>query len=318
MFKWICYFLLFVIFGVVIIMFPSIIDYTNTGSWFFDLSKFLNDYPYLRISTGIVFIGLGVIGLVITAFLNNRKNTAFVIFQSGEGDYGNLSLSYPKRIIGNQEPIFYENVASLKVNSRSILELDKKRISRFFDRLRDKKKIAFLGVGLFPFIVYAGFKVGNAGQKVVYYHYNRQSGKSQLVRTGISVNHSFQIEDCSTSDDNKKELTIAVSVSYQVDKQYVLNQFSNTDIIFLKSLETGTEVVTNKKTLEYMADCVRETIGSKSKHHNVVNLLLSCPSELCFAIGCRLSSPGLPLVRVYNFNKKSHTNKWDWFIDLDK
>lgn len=318
MVKWLLYSLLLFAIGLLIIIMPGIVDYTNTDSWYVNLAQVLKDYPQFRLSFGIALLVLGLIGLSFACFQFIRQNTAFVIQQSGDGDYGNPSLSYPKLIIGAQEPLIYENVASLNRNDKSILDLDKNRITRFYGGLKDKKRIAFLGVALFPYLVYAGFVVGNAGQKVSYFHYNRNKSKSEWIYPGIKTKNRIKINQTIDTNGNDTEVTIAVSVSYSIDKEIVKKQFGNQKTVFLESEIISTEAIKNRKTLDSLANDVRKAIDNESRNASIVNLLLSCPAELCFAIGQRMSSPGLPLIKVYNFNKKSINNEWDWNVDLNR
>ncbi len=316
--KWIFHSLIFIVFGMIVLVFPNIVNYANTETWYVDLAKLLKDYPNLKISVGLVSIVAGVAGVVYAVIIFIRKKTAFVVQQSGDGDYGNPCLKYPKMLIGNQETLVYENITSLNRCDSSTRDLDKKRIARFYGNLQDKTRLAFLSVALFPFIVYSGFIVGNAGQKVTYFHYDRNKSKSRWVKPGFKILNSLFEDERSLFEKDKETLTVCVSVSYEIDKESVFNQFPNSNIVFLKSSKIGTEVIRNRKTLNDIADTVRETINKEAKDHKSVNLLLSCPAELCFAIGCRLSSPGLPLINVYNFNRKKFSNKWDWHITLDK
>lgn len=317
MFKWFLYSLLLFVLGLLIIIMPEIVNYTNTDSWYVNLAQFLKDFPQFRLVVGIVLLVFGLIGFVFVFFQYVRQSTAFVIQQSGDGDYGNPSLSYPKLVIGGQEPLIYENLASLNRHDEPILNLDKNRIQRFYGSLKGKKKIAFLGVALFPYLVYAGYIVGNAGQKVTYFHYYRGKSKSGWLYHGIKVKNTILIkESCGDNNDNS-ELTVAISVSYQIDREVATKQFKNSKIVFAESEIIGTDTIKNRKTLDSMANAIRSIIDQESKNAKAVNLLLSCPAELCFALGQRLNSPGLPLIKVFNYNRKSENDKWDWNIVLD-
>ena len=296
---------------------PEIVNYTNTDSWYVNLAQVLRDFPQFRLVAGIVLLVFGLIGFVFAFLQYVRQSTAFVIQQSGDGDYGNPSLSYPKVVIGDQEPLIYENLASLNRHDEPILNLDKNRIQRFYGNLKDKKRIAFLGVALFPYLVYAGYIVGNAGQKVTYFHYYRCKSKSEWLYPGIKVKNTILIkESCGDNNDNS-ELTVAISVSYQIDREVATKQFKNSKIVFSESEIIGTDAIKNRKTLDSMANTIRSIIDQESKNAKAVNLLLSCPAELCFALGQRLNSPGLPLIKVFNYNKKSENDKWDWNIVLN-
>lgn len=317
MLKWFLYSLLLFVLGLLIIIMPEIVNYTNTDSWYVNLAQFLKDFPQFRLVAGIVLLVFGLIGFVFVFFQYVRQSTAFVIQQSGDGDYGNPSLSYPKIVIDGQEPLIYENLASLNRHDEPILDLDKNRIQRFYGNLKDKKKIAFLGVALFPYLVYAGYIVGNAGQRVTYFHYNRGKSKSEWLYPGLKIKNAIVIKESYGDNNDNSALTIAISVSYLVDKEIVIKQFNNSKIVFAESEIIGTDAIKNRKTLDSMANTIRSIIDQESKNAKAVNLLLSCPAELCFALGQRLNSPGLPLIKVFNYNKKSENDKWDWNIVLN-
>ena len=94
---------------------------------------------------------------------------------------------------------------------------------------------------------------------------------------------------------------------------YEFKKMQGTTIYFYKTNLIGTDVLKNKKDIDYIANEVRSIVAEKAEK---TNLLLSCPAELCFAIGQKLKSPGLPEVSIYNYNAKQD-NKWNWSITLD-
>ena len=310
----ILYSVIFLLFGILILVLPETIDYTNTENWFFDLTRFLKDYPQFKCISGIVSIVLGLIGFIFVIFYFIQKNHAFIIQQSADGDYGNPALSFPKIFIGIQEPLFYENITSQNRYETSILDLDKERIKRFYTNVKNKKCISFLGVALFPFIVYAGYIVGNSGQKVSYFHYDRKKAVSRWLPFFGSINNDFKISTLNES--SSSGLVIAVSVSYLIDKEIIKKQFFDEKIICLDADKIGIDVINNRKSLIFLADKIRKTIDQESKKFNSISLLLSCPAELCFALGQCLCSPGLPRICVYNF-KKSDNTSWNWSIFLE-
>lgn len=316
MIKWVIYSCIFILLGLFVLFMPNFIDYTNTSNWYFDLAKFLTDYPKVQLWFGICLIVVGVVGLVIAIFSCVKKNTSFVIQQSADGDFGNPSLAYPWYVIGTKDPNVYENIASIKRCEQNILDLDKKRIKRFYQNLKYKNGISFLGVALFPFIVYAGYVVGDSGIKTRFFHYDRNKKKSILILPGIKPKNDITVVN-ETERDNATKTVIAVSISYSIDEEIVTAQFSRERLIFCKANYIGTESSFNKKTMVKMAKSIRSIVEEKSKGTDEVNLLLSCPAELCFAIGQSLRSPGLPKINVFNFNRKSENNKWDWSITLD-
>ncbi len=310
--------ILIILFSLLVLFVPNyVVEYVNSDNLYFNLSKILIDYPHFKYILGFAFLVTGLVILAYVIMHYARAKTAFVIQQSGDGDYGNPSLSFPKIAISNRDPLYYENIASIDRCTKAVLDLDKNRIERFYSSLSSKKRISFLGVALFPFLVYSGFVVGSSGQKISYYHYNRQKEKAVWLYPGIKEKNKLKIPD--VDKNSSDQLTVAVSVSYLIDKELVKSQFGDTCIAFIEAESIGTETIKNRKTLDAIANAVREYISKNAnKDINVVNLLLSCPAELCFAIGTKLSSPGLPEIRVFNYNRKTKGKKWDWYIVLDK
>lgn len=300
-----------ILLGVAMLVIPGFITYIDTSSLFFDLSRFLSDHPGFTIPIGIVFITFGIVYLFLYFCDLNRDKTVFVV-QKSDDDYGDVDLHFPKIIIGNKEELIYENLLSLSIYNQTVVDLEKKKMSRFYNRIPKDKKLAFLAISPMPTLVYAGFVVGNSGRKVAYYHWNRKEAKAKRIWCFGNNLSLIKEED---NNIKSKNYVICISTSYLIDKRVVKNQFSKYRIINYKSNVIGADVIRSKKALDNIADSIRAIIAEVPLGSNV-HLLLSCSSELCFAIGQRLNSPALPKIYCYNFDGKN-TNSWNWKIDIN-
>ena len=117
--------------GIAILVIPNFSSYVNTGSFYFDLSKFLIDYPGFTYPLGIFLIASGLLYASFIIISSIKKNTAFVIQKADEDDYGNVDLHYPNHITFGREELIYENIVTLKKHDESVIELEKKKLSRF-------------------------------------------------------------------------------------------------------------------------------------------------------------------------------------------
>lgn len=297
---------------------PELLRYMNTGSWFFDVVLFLRDHPDYKLVFGIPMVLIGVGGVLFFVTDIFRGKVAFVIHRSAMGDYGNSTLSFPRIAIGTRDVARCDIWSSIKNPAPAVLSLDKKQIRRFYEYLLDKKRIAFLAVAPFPFLVYAGYIVGNSGQKVSFFHYNRAKARSEWVRPGVRTLCSLNVAEINSSPDQSSGMVVAVSVSYPIERSLVEQQFSGQRILYLDCSSVGTDVIKNRKTLDSLSNQIVKTISESSGQCNEVTLLLSCPAVLCFSLGQRLCSPGLPTIRVYNYDRSAKSDNWNWSIKLDR
>lgn len=302
---------LILLLGLCVLCIPDFLKYFNENKFYFDLAEFLNDYPLFRYPVGSGLVIIGGLDLVCSIFQIVEKKNVYVIQKGKNSDFGINDLHFPSCFAKKPEPLVYTNLCSFNETNDAILNLEKNNISNFYSQLKPNTKLSILSVSVFPFLVYSGYCLGEAGRKVDYYHYDRNQAKSKKLRN-THKNTNELIEDERIKGNAKT--TICVSVSYDIDKEVVKNEFNGSTIIFLKAKNIGTEVVKNKKDIEIIVDQIRKVIGESAEE---TNLLLSCPAELCFAIGRKLKSPGLPAIDVYNYSAKSETNKWNWKIKLD-
>jgi hypothetical protein len=303
-----------ILLGIAILIIPNFTAYIDTGSFYFDLSTFLKDYPAFTYPVGIIALISGIFYSLFIIFDSIRNNTIFIIQKADKEDYGDIDLHFPNCVIGGKDELVYENLITLSNHEKNVIDLEKKKIKNFYGRISLKKTIAFLAISPMPTIVYAGYCVGNVGRKVSFYHWNRDKNKAiRLKEFGGKAN--LQKEDIIKTQ--SMEFVVCVSTSYLIEKESVKNQFTGYNIIFLKANNPNYNFIKTKKDLVKVADYVRETISNLPVGSRV-HLLLCCSSELCFAVGQRLNSPALPTVKVYSFDKNvKGTKTWNWGIDLD-
>lgn len=299
-----------IILGIIILVLPEYIKYINKDQFFFDFVSLLNDHPKFRYPFGSMLLIIGLLVLIynIVSIILDRK--VFVIQKGLNEDFGTIDLNFGIKLF-DIEPVVYTNICATKNKNKELLKIEKRNIYNFYDKNVEKRNICFLSVSIFPFIVYAGYCIGESGRKVTYYHYNRNKKRALKMRWGLSSHIKFD-DECEMIKGSEVR-TICISVSYNIDREIVKEEFQGTTIYFYKTNLIGTEVLKNKKDIDYIANEVRSIVAEKAKK---TNLLLSCPAELCFAIGQKLKSPGLPEVSIYNYNAKQD-DKWNWSITLD-
>lgn len=304
----------FTLLGIAIISIPNFVSYIDTGSFYFDLAKFLKDYPGFTYPFGALFIVFGSVYFASIIIELRREKTVFVIQKADEEDYGDIDLRFPKHVIGSKDELVYENNISLNNYDSGIIGLEKKKIMHFYKRIEPKKKIAFLAISPMPTLVYAGYVVANSGREVVFYHWDRDKTKAvRLKRFGSMEN----LKENRVVNSSSNEYVLCISTSYLINENLVLKQFNGCNIKFYKLENPNYNAVKTQSNVRCIANYVRERIA-KLPHGSHVHLLLSCSSELCFAIGQTLNSQVLPNIRVYNLGKnEKNENFWNWSIDLN-
>lgn len=301
--------------GVFLLSFPAFLNYLNHDTMPFDLALFLNDYPVFRFVIGILLIVIGFGGFAYLFILKKYK-TIYVIQESSDGDFGSPDLNYPLLIKGDSDEIVYTNLATLNNHPKDVIELEKKRIRIFYERLPKQKQIAFLGIATIPSLVYAGYVVGENGRKIKYYHWNREKHKAKRLR-GLKQSCVLSIDENIDSTNKSKEYVIYVSVSYLPNKEQVKKQFGNVNYIFCQTNKLGVDVVKTKRDLMGISNQVRKVISNINIPGATVHLILQCSAEVCFAIGQKLNTTSLPNIKVYSFNYKNESNPWDWYLELN-
>lgn len=302
-----------ILLGIAIIVIPNFSSYLNTESFYFDLSKFLSDYPRFTYPLGVLLIVVGVLYCSFVVISSIKNNTAFIIQKADEDDYGNVDLHYSKRTTFGREELVYESIITLKQHNESIIELEKKKISRFYKRIPPKKRIAFLAISSMPTLVYAGFTVANTGRKISYYHWDRDKAKAIRLKC---FGGKAELQESESINSDSKDYVICISTSYEIDNNLVSKQFSDFNIKHYKAKSIGYNSIKTQKDVNNIADSVRKIIANLPSKC-FVHLLLACSSELCFAIGQRLNSSVLPNIKIYNLNKNENNELcWDWNIEL--
>lgn len=296
--------------GLITIINPYYLGYINKDKFYFDIFKFLNDFPKFRFPVAIALLLIGVIGIanIIIQYINDKN--IYIIQKGKASDFGSTNFTYPKNCFSQNNTLVYTNLASIRNNEEIILDLEKENINNFYTSIDKNKNISFLSISLFPFIIYAGYCVGKSGRKVTLYHYDRVKSKSRKIRWWFKNTNEIIPDGSIVGNENN---TICISISYEIDKKIVEREFKSSTIKYYKAKCIGTESIKNTKDIEVITSQIRKIISEQA---NEVNLLLSCSAELCFAIGQRLKSPGLPLIKVYNFSAKDKSNKWNWSIYL--
>ncbi len=304
----------FTLLGIAIISIPNFASYIDTGSFYFDLAKFLKDYPGFTYPFGTLFILYGGVCFASIIIELRREKTVFVIQKADEKDYGDIDLHFPEHVIGSKDELVYENNISLNNYDSSIISLEKKKIMHFYKRIEPKKKIAFLAISPMPTLVYAGYVVANSGRKVVFYHWDRDKTKAvRLKRFGPMEN----LKENPVVENSSKEYVLCISTSYLIDVNLVLKQFNGCNIKFYRLDNPNYNAVKTQSNVRCIANYVKDRIA-ELPYGSHVHLLLLCSSELCFAIGQTLNSQVLPNIRVYNLGKnEKNENCWNWSVDLN-
>lgn len=305
--------IIFVFLGIAIVSIPNFSSYIDTSSFYFDLTKFLKDYPGFTYPVGITFILGGTAYSFLNIFDVVREKTVFIIQKSDEDDYGNVDLHFPKHTKGNRDELVYENVVTLNNHEKSIVDLEKKKIVRFYNRVEPKKKIAFLAISPMPTLVYAGYTVGDSGRKMAFYHWDRDKAKVVKLR---HFGTNEELNEDKTIITNSHDYVLCISTSYLINQETVIKQFNGFNIKFYRLSNPHYNSIKTISSIHNIANYVRDRIAELPSG-SCVHLLLSCSSEMCFAIGQKLNSPALPTIKVYNLGKnKNNENYWDWNIDL--
>lgn len=301
-------FTLFIL-GIFVLIFP---EFINEDGFWLKLSDFLLEYPLARYPLGIALSLIGLVGIVFFFCDIFRIRTAYVIQRARRYEFGDSDLQFPKWAIGSKNPLIYTNLTTVSTNDEVAFALEKDNIKAFYSEIKPKKRIAFLSVAIFPFIVYAGYIVGDSGRKIKFFHYDRKKRRARILWAGIRSRLWLKEED--VGKNNSSEVTtICISTSYLIEKDTVTEEFGGTNIRYFCVENPSTEAIKTKKDLETIAEQVRAIVIESG---NNVNLLLSCSAELCFAIGQKLAGPYGPNINVYNYYGCSNSKKWNWCISL--
>lgn len=316
MIRKIVYSLVSIAVGLFLLIFPAFLQYFNNDTFSFDISSFLTDYPAFRFILGILLIIFGATELVFLFFFKKLKNV-FVIQEGGDGDYGNPDLHFSKMSKGNNDELIYTNLATSKNHSDDLIKLEKKQIRLFYEKLPKEKRISFLAVASIPSIVYAGYIVGESGRKINYYHWDRKKAKAKRIAGFKQNRHLFKEEVVESLSKSEKEYVVCISTSYLPNKNQILAQFKDKTLFFYQYDEIGIDSIKTKKDLIELANSVRTAVSEIKVPGAIVNLILQCSAEACFAIGQKMNSPALPTIRIFSYDNKNEVEPWDWFISLD-
>jgi hypothetical protein len=251
----------------------------------------------------------------------NSKKKVIVIEQRGLVDTSDRPLSeYVKKncawsvdsIVNDIRERVIENVitrpdlAVLKVSNLKVSLAEKTAQSAASDI-----SIAYGGVFPVPFTFYTGYLLDDESQISVYDWDRDETDWRKLDQ--IDDGEEFIIEPPSFSG---KTAVLAVSVSYQVDRQAISSLFASQPVHYLSlpSINRNnhwSKIKQNRLSGEFFEYC--KLLLSQGVEH--INLILASQNSIAFRFGQAYDKRNLPAISIYQY-ERHQTVKYPWSLKL--
>ena len=287
---------LLILLGVCTIIFPELLQYI---SWnYINLTLVLQEYPGIRNSIGILCIVVGLPLLLI--------NTAKVYCMTSN----DIIAVLPKLPIG----FTCEKELELKTTNTSeeILKNAINDVNNFPRDINVSKvhKPCFFSICDIPFIVTAGYLIGDGTHSVRYLHYIRSKGKCIEIK-----GNNGKLEFSSNyNDKGSKELLVTLSTSFKINTHTLNDKFLNMNLLCIETKNIDVDSILKLNDLNCFCDFAIDTIREKSTTVNNVHLLLATSSSVAFAIGQRLRNTMDRPTVVYQFENSNISDNRPWGI----
>ena len=291
-----------------------------------NIVKIILPYSYMRwvVSAIIIFIWILIIyfRLFYEETIQKPKEIIHILAHSSLGKTQfKLNEEASKTVQLTLEDLdLIEDVKVMKENYSMLQYIVTKQdsfIEKFKDKINNTDKYGYMGISHTPFILRAGYKIGDE-TKFVMIHKKRNVDYYEKLNN-CETYPPIEIERKNLKE-NCTELIVAISTTFPIeDNQLNILQPENKSVLKFKSEKLGFDVITSEKQVEdYVSNIlgvIRQIRGDKGI--TKIHMVISSSVVFTFALGQALSSNYDPEIIIYNFDI-NNPKKYPWGISLFK
>jgi len=192
---------------------------------------------------------------------------------------------------------------------------------------KNSKKIYVGALGSFPYLFLLGCLFRNAYSEVITLDFDRHKSKwyklPHFSEEKESINHKLMYEDISidTKINNLNSLAydevgIALSYTFQVNKDAIPNHLQNHTLYLKNSYGIGHDKLSNEESQKELLKELSVYMATLWNSHKKIHLFVSSQSSICINIGKSYMNNAHGILVLYNYNNPLRT--YNWSIEFDK
>jgi len=274
----------------------------------------------LCLCVGAILIAIGLYFAWIT-FQEQRRKLVIALELRGLSQTADSTLAsaIPTLTVGRRESLFIDvrqlvqGTNAQQQEAVDHINVIPVRLKQLKDgRDRDDLSVYAGGLAPVPLLFLAGNLIA-AESKVHWLEWDRKASSWVSPLEGSNLTDSLPITYASAY----KEVVLAFSVSYPIDRMELETAFPGTDVIELK-IETPLPgiVVSEISIQKLMQDFMSCLTILKSRGAKRIHLILAAPSILTFRLGSCYAGRNMPELIIYQYQQAQKENPYPWGVRM--
>lgn len=311
--------------GLVIVMLLSVVSYGfaayidkievgDIADWYHTAVNFFPTITNLAEFKGRwIFLVLDILFAGLYIYRRFYREKVFLIrHQTMAYDLAEIKQEFKKKYQFEENILQQVNeVSSDSVQQNAIEDIDQMAI----EAQKSSKQIAYYGIAHTPLIFRLGFKIGDQNN-VILLHKKRSNEdlfeEWKKERSTIKILHNEE-----NMDKNSNELIVAISTSFEVQKQHLdLLHPENKHILFFYTNNSDVDSVLSYEDAEYLRSNILFDIREFVKKYKIdkIHMVISSSVAFTFFLAQGYSPHHDPEIIVYHYIQ----GKYPWGVNMNK
>lgn len=298
------------------------------GSIYYQSAEHLLKYDNAGNIIGYLFLIVGFV-LLIHRYFTIKNNVVTLVYGMG---MENMDIYAPSEAIPKYERFDYIPIDLKKIDSydkNSVIknyEFNKTLIS---ERIQNKnsKKVYVSALGSFPYLFLLGSLFRNAYSEVITLDFDRHRSKwyklPNFSGREENITHKLMYDDMSIDEkiselnnSDLKEVSIALSYTFEVNKNAIPPQLQN-HVLFLKhSHGIGHDKLSNEEAQKALLKELSIYMATLWNNHKKIHLFVSAQASMCINMGKIYMNNAHGVLVLHNYENNS--NSYNWSIEFDR
>ena len=289
--------IIFIIFGLLIILFPSLVNYFD---WpIFNVDKIVSSK--YRIIFGSIICIIAVIFFLFE--YRSVHKIALIIIDGFDGQKLEEYRYHGIKKIDVHRYTLECNKTNRDEISNVVINIDHDFEKYMYGQVYDE--FIFEGISLIPFVFYLGMKYGDDNKKYSFIHSfrKRKNDLRKLKKTNKKESVNLIVND-EKMNCASKDLIVKVATSFPMNEN-MDDYFKNMDVLSINSSKYGVDIIDNETLLDNWANQIINEIRKYSDKYDKIHLFLNTCTCMVFKLGTILNNNYDTCIKVYDYNRKS-------------
>jgi len=252
-----------------------------------------------------------------------KKNTITLVYGKGFENMNNHTPieAIPKYLHFDCIEIYFKEINSYKRDELIENYSFYKQLIRDRTLNKSSKKVYIGSLGSFPYLFLLGSLFRNAYSEVITLDFNRHNSKWYKLPNNSEVkeniNHKLMYEDISINEKindlnnlDYNEVGIALSYTFEVNKDAIPNQLKNHTLYLKNSYGIGHDKLSNEESQKELLKELSVYMATLWNSHKRIHLFVSAQSSICINIGKNYMNNAHGTLILHNYDNNSKSYNW--------